>query len=94
MRIISQVINDAIFDAAAALMNIDMNAGNIPAELSHLRSLQMLGLSTNNLSGNQCCYHSASDDDDLNAGNILAKLSELRSLQYLGLSNNDLSGNQ
>ena len=46
---IFQVIND---DTAAASNHDDMNAGNIPAELSQLSSLQMLGLSSNNLSGN------------------------------------------
>jgi hypothetical protein len=71
-----------------------MNTGNIPSDLSQLRSLQELDLSNNDLSGNQCCYHSASNDDDMNTGNILTELSELSSLQYLCLSYNDLSGNQ
>ena len=54
MRIIYQVINDAISEAAAATNDdVDVNAGNIPAELSQLSSLQELYLSHNNLSGNQ-----------------------------------------
>ena len=47
------VINDdAISDATAASHDDDMNAGNIPAEISQLSSLQVLHLSENNLSGN------------------------------------------
>ena len=46
---ISQVINDA----AAASDDDDINAGNIPAELSQLSSLQFLILNNNYLSGNQ-----------------------------------------
>ena len=68
-----------------------MNAGNIPAELSQLSSLQWLTLRDNNLSGNQ--WRAGSNDDNMNAGNILAELSQLRSLRMLSLSNNNLSGN-
>jgi len=41
-----------VSDAAAASNDDDVNAGNIPHELSQLSNLQMLGLSNNNLSGN------------------------------------------
>jgi len=66
VRIISQVITDAISDAAAA-SDDEMNAGNIPAELSQLSSLQELRLDSNKLSGNDAISDAAAaSDDDMN----------------------------
>ena len=71
--------------------NDDMNAGNIPHELSQ-SSLQRLELDNNKLSGES--YDAISDaaaatDDDINAGRIPHQLSNSKVLQ---LSNNNLSG--
>ena len=38
------------------MMLMNMNAGNIPAELSQLISLEYLSLDNNNLSGNKCPF--------------------------------------
>ena len=77
----------------AATSNGDINAGNIPAELSQLSRLLVVNISENNLSGKSYdAISDASDGYDTNAGNIPAELSRLSSLLDLYLENNNLSG--
>ena len=69
----------------------DMNAGNIPPELSKLSKLQYLALGENCLSGkiNETISFVF---DFLNVGNIPTELSQLSNLKALTLCKNRLSG--
>ena len=67
-----------------------MKAGNIPAELSQLSSLQRLYLSNNNLSGKRFIIASS---NNMKLGNIPAELSQLSNLHTLYNNHNKLSGN-
>ena len=70
----------------------NMNAGNIPAELSQLRCLEELYLDDNNLSGKLCEAISDAINHDIKAGSIPAELFQLTCLKDLILDSNYLSG--
>jgi len=92
-----------IIDSSGRVTEVDLSdnnlCGNIPHELSGLRSLLWLDLHGNNLSGNiphelsqlRCLQDLYLDNNNL-SGNIPHELSQLSNLQELYLSYNNLSG--
>jgi len=68
-----------------------ISAGNIPADLSRLSSLQILNVYNNNLSGKS--NTTRRNSNIINAGYIPAGLSELRYLCGLFFNKNNISGN-